>query len=43
MTEVIRSLRTRAIRVPLTRPWGPDVRDLSLVEVVVEDAAGDVG
>ena len=33
MTEVIRSLRTRAIRVPLTRPWGPDVRDLSLVEV----------
>ena len=43
MTEVIRSLRTRAIRVPLTRPWGPDVRELSLVEVVVEDSAGDVG
>jgi L-alanine-DL-glutamate epimerase-like enolase superfamily enzyme len=43
VTEVVRSVRTRAIRVPLSRPWGPDVRDLSLVEVVVEDSAGDVG
>lgn len=43
MTATIRSLRTRAIRVPLTRPWGPDVRDLSLVEVEVEDSAGDRG
>jgi len=43
VTATIRSLRTRAIRVPLTRPWGPDVRDLSLVEVVVEDSAGDRG
>ena len=39
----IRHLATRAIRVPLRRPWGPDVRDLSLVEVVVEDSAGDRG
>lgn len=43
MTATIRSLRTRAIRVPLTRPWGPDVRDLSLVEVEIEDSAGDRG
>lgn len=43
MTATIRSLRTRGIRVPLTRPWGPDVRDLSLVEVEVEDSAGDRG
>lgn len=43
MTATIRSLRTRAISVPLTRPWGPDVRDLSLVEVEVEDSAGERG
>lgn len=43
MTATIRSISTRGIRVPLRRPWGPDVRDLSLVEVVVEDSAGDVG
>ena len=43
MTASIRRIATRAIRVPLSRPWGPDVRDLSLVEVVVEDSAGDRG
>lgn len=43
MTSTIRSISTRGIRVPLRRPWGPDVRDLSLVEVVVEDSAGDRG
>jgi L-alanine-DL-glutamate epimerase-like enolase superfamily enzyme len=43
VTETIRSITTRGIRVPLSRPWGPDVRDLSLVEVVVKDSVGDVG
>ncbi|ANJ26178.1 mandelate racemase/muconate lactonizing enzyme family protein [Agromyces aureus] len=43
MTAAIRSLATRRIRVPLSRPWGPDVRDLSLVEVVVEDSDGAQG
>jgi L-alanine-DL-glutamate epimerase-like enolase superfamily enzyme len=43
VTATIRSVSTRGIRVPLRRPWGLDVRDLSLVEVVVEDSAGDVG
>lgn len=43
MTASIRSIATRGIQVPLRRPWGPDVRDLSIVEVVVEDSAGDVG
>ena len=43
MTTTIRRIATRGIRVPLSRPWGPDVRDLSLVEVVVEDSAGDLG
>lgn len=43
MTPTIRRLATRPIRVPLTRPWGPDVRDLSLVEVVVEDSDSATG
>ncbi|WP_448809072.1 mandelate racemase/muconate lactonizing enzyme family protein [Agromyces bauzanensis] len=43
MTATIRRIATRPIRVPLTRPWGPDVRDLSLVEVVVEDSDGAMG
>lgn len=43
MSSTIRQISTRSIRVPLRRPWGPDVRDLSLVEVVVEDSAGDHG
>ena len=43
MTASIRRIATRGIRVPLQRPWGPDVLDLSIIEVVVEDSAGDVG
>jgi L-alanine-DL-glutamate epimerase-like enolase superfamily enzyme len=43
VTATIRRIATRGIQVPLSRPWGSDVRDLSLVEVVVEDSAGDVG
>lgn len=43
MTAIIRRIATRPIRVPLRRPWGPDVRDLSIVEVVVEDSDGAVG
>jgi L-alanine-DL-glutamate epimerase-like enolase superfamily enzyme len=43
VTATIRRISTRGIRVPLHRPWGPDVRDVSLVEVVVEDSEGDVG
>jgi L-alanine-DL-glutamate epimerase-like enolase superfamily enzyme len=33
MTGSIESIETRVIRVPLTRPWGPDVADLGVVEV----------
>lgn len=43
MTATITRLATRPIRIPLRRPWGPDVRDLSVVEVVVEDSDGAVG
>lgn len=43
MTATIARLATRPLRVPLRRPWGPDVRDLSLVEVVVEDSDGATG
>ncbi|WP_308164440.1 mandelate racemase/muconate lactonizing enzyme family protein [Agromyces sp. ISL-38] len=43
MTASIRRLSTRLVRVSLRRPWGPDVTDISLIEVIVEDSAGDVG
>ncbi|GAA2044725.1 mandelate racemase/muconate lactonizing enzyme family protein [Agromyces tropicus] len=43
MTAAIARIATRPIRIPLLRPWGPDVRDLSVVEVEVEDADGAVG
>ncbi|MCS5734340.1 mandelate racemase/muconate lactonizing enzyme family protein [Herbiconiux daphne] len=39
----IRSLSTRLIRVPLLRPWGPDVRSISLIETVVRDDEGAEG
>jgi L-alanine-DL-glutamate epimerase-like enolase superfamily enzyme len=34
---------TRLVRIPLTRPWGPDVRELHVVAVDVTDTEGDVG
>lgn len=40
MSGVIRSLRTRLVRIPLTRPWGADVTSVAVIEVVV---AGDDG
>ncbi|MFE5672210.1 mandelate racemase/muconate lactonizing enzyme family protein [Agromyces sp. NPDC056523] len=43
MTATIARLATRPIRIPLRRPWGPDVPDLSVVEVVVEDSDGARG
>lgn len=43
MTATIARIATRPIRIPLLRPWGPDVRDLSVIEVAVEDSDGAVG
>ncbi|WP_353813403.1 mandelate racemase/muconate lactonizing enzyme family protein [Agromyces sp. SYSU T00266] len=43
MTAAIARIATRPIRIPLLRPWGPDVRDLSVIEVEVEDSGGAVG
>jgi len=43
VTADITGLDTRLIRIPLTRPWGPDVRDLSVIEVRVTDSAGETG
>ena len=39
----IASLTTRLIRIPLRRPWGPDVRDISVLEVVVTASDGARG
>ena len=43
MTATIRSLDTRLVRVPLSRPWGPDVTELSVIETVVADSDGATG
>ncbi|BDZ65595.1 mandelate racemase/muconate lactonizing enzyme family protein [Agromyces mangrovi Wang et al. 2018] len=43
MTATIASLATRLVRVPLSRPWGPDVTELSVIETVVTDSDGATG
>lgn len=43
MTGSIESIRTRVIRVPLSRHWGPDVPDLGVVEVRVTRDDGATG
>ncbi|GAA4158211.1 mandelate racemase/muconate lactonizing enzyme family protein [Gryllotalpicola daejeonensis] len=42
-SSVIASLSTRLIRIPLTRPWGPDVPGVSVIQVAVTDSAGLTG
>ncbi len=37
------AVETRLVRIPLSRPWGPEVTDVRVVEVVVTDADGGVG
>lgn len=44
MTEpAIDAVGTRLIRIPLARPWGPDVTDIRVVEVLVRDTDGGEG
>jgi L-alanine-DL-glutamate epimerase-like enolase superfamily enzyme len=43
VTARLTALTTRLLRIPLTRPWGPDVPDIGIVEVRVADDAGGVG
>jgi len=43
VNAVISGIRTRLIRIPLLRPWGPDVTGLSVVEVVVTASDGAQG
>jgi len=40
---VITGLRTRLIDAPLIRPWGTDVTELHLIEVLVDTASGVTG
>ena len=39
----IESIDTRALRVPLARPWGADVSELGVIVVTVRDSDGDQG
>ena len=44
MTDAaITEVRTRLLRIPLTRPWGADVREVSVIEVAVRDSDGGEG
>ncbi|MET0806988.1 MAG: mandelate racemase/muconate lactonizing enzyme family protein [Lacisediminihabitans sp.] len=43
MTGTISGISTRILRVPLSRPWGDDVRDLGVVEVRITRDDGAVG
>ncbi|MGO3554799.1 MAG: mandelate racemase/muconate lactonizing enzyme family protein [Microbacterium gubbeenense] len=39
----IAAVETRLIEIPLTRPWGPDVTEISVIEVVVTASDGEAG
>lgn len=43
MTAAVEHVSTRALRVPLHRPWGPGVTDIRIIEVTVRDTDGAVG
>jgi L-alanine-DL-glutamate epimerase-like enolase superfamily enzyme len=43
MTGAIDAVSTRVIRVPLSRPWGDDVREVSIVEVRIRRGDGATG
>jgi L-alanine-DL-glutamate epimerase-like enolase superfamily enzyme len=43
VTATIDEVRVRRIRIPLSRPWGADVRDLSVLEVAVTASDGTRG
>jgi L-alanine-DL-glutamate epimerase-like enolase superfamily enzyme len=43
VTATIARVDTRLVRIPLTRPWGPDVREVHVVAVDLTDSEGAVG
>jgi L-alanine-DL-glutamate epimerase-like enolase superfamily enzyme len=43
VTARIAALRTRLLRIPLTRPWGPDVPAVGVIEVLVTADDGAIG
>jgi len=43
MTAAIARMATRVIPVPLSRPWGPDVRQVTVIEVTIERGDGAPG
>jgi L-alanine-DL-glutamate epimerase-like enolase superfamily enzyme len=43
VTARITALATRLLRVPLSRPWGPDVQGIGVIEVRVADDDGGTG
>jgi L-alanine-DL-glutamate epimerase-like enolase superfamily enzyme len=41
--STIAAVRTRLLRIPLRRPWGPDVTDVRVIAVEVDDSDGITG
>ncbi|GGO63112.1 racemase [Microbacterium nanhaiense] len=43
MSATIAAVDTRLIRIPLSRPWGADVTEIHVIEVIVTDSDGATG
>jgi len=43
VTATIAALETRIVEIPLSRPWGPDVTEIRVIEVVVTASDGATG
>lgn len=43
MSATIAAVDTRLVRIPLSRPWGADVTEIHVIEVIVTDSEGQAG
>ena len=43
MTATIAALEARLIEIPLSRPWGPEVTEIRVIEVVITASDGATG
>jgi len=43
VSATIAAVDTRLVRIPLSRPWGADVTEIHVIEVIVTDSEGQAG
>src|SRR5690606_405791 len=43
VSATISAIDTRLVRIPLSRPWGADVTEIHVIEVMVTDSEGSTG